>query len=432
MDLIVTKSVSRFARNTVDSLTTVRKLKERGVEVYFQKENIYTLDSKGELLITIMSSLAQEESRSISENVTWGQRKRFADGKVSMPYKQFLGYRKGGDGLPEIVPEEAEIVRSIYRMFMAGKNPTAIARSLTQQKIPTPGGKEKWQSATVESILRNEKYKGSALLQKRYTVDFLTKTMKVNEGEVPQYYVEDSHPAIILPEEWEAVQTEIARRKGKGKRHDCGSPFSGKILCGDCGSVYGSKVWHSNDKYRRVIWQCNHKYDSGEKCGTPHLREEYLKKLFVQALGHYMDDPDERLEGLQYVQRTMTDTTFIDADLEETEQKLELLSGMIRSCIMLNASATVTEREYRQQYEELTRQYEDLKVKYEELQDRRKQMNETAIIFGGMLFELWELEDVPVTFKESLWHTLVDHATVYADERIVFHFKDGTEITTML
>ena len=157
-----------------------------------------------------------------------------------------------------------------------------------------------------------------------------------------------------------------------------------------------------------------------------------MKDLFVQALGQYMDDPDERLEGLQYVQRTMTDTTFIDADLEETEQKLELLSGMIRNCIMLNASATVTEREYRQQYDELTRQYEDLKVKYEELQDRRKQMNETEIIFGGMLFELWELEDVPVTFKESLWHTLVDHATVYADERIVFCFKDGTEVTTML
>ena len=210
------------------------------------------------------------------------------------------------------------------------------------------------------------------------------------------------------------------------------SPFSGKIFCGDCGGVYGSKTWHSTDKYRRVIWQCNHKYDSGEKCGTPHLREEELKNLFVQALGQYMDDPDERLEGLQYVQRTMTDTTFIDANLEETEQKLDLLSGMIRNCIMLNASATVTEREYRQQYEELTRQYEDLKVKYEELQDRRKQMNETAIIFGGMLFELWELEDVPVTFKESLWHTLVDRATVYADEQIVFLFKDGTEIITIL
>ena len=152
----------------------------------------------------------------------------------------------------------------------------------------------------------------------------------------------------------------------------------------------------------------------------------------MQALGQYMDDPDERLEGLQYVQRAMTDTTFLDADLEETEQKLELLSGMIRSCIMLNASATVSEQEYQQQYAELTRQYEEQKEKYEALQDQRKKMNETAIIFGGMLFELHELEDIPADFKESLWHTLVDHVTVYADERIVFSFKDGTEITTML
>lgn len=171
---------SRFARNTVDSLTTVRKLKDKGVEVYFEKENIWTMDSKGELLITIMSSLAQEESRSISENVTWGQRKRFADGKVSMPYKQFLGYRKGSDGLPEIVPEEAETVRTIYRMFIEGLSPNAIARHLTDTAVPTPAGKEKWQRQTVESILKNEKYKGSALLQKKYTVDFMQKKMKAH------------------------------------------------------------------------------------------------------------------------------------------------------------------------------------------------------------------------------------------------------------
>ena len=145
IDLIVTKSVSRFARNTVDSLTTVRKLKDAGVEVYFEKENIWTLDSKGELLITIMSSLAQEESRSISENVTWGQRKRFADGKVSIPYGHFLGYRKGANGLPEIVPEEAEVVRTIYRMFIEGQSSNAIARHLTQQGIPTPAKKTVWQ-----------------------------------------------------------------------------------------------------------------------------------------------------------------------------------------------------------------------------------------------------------------------------------------------
>ena len=218
IDLIITKSVSRFARNTVDSLTTVRMLKERGVEVYFEKENIYTLDSKGELLITIMSSLAQEESRSISENVTWGKRKKMADGKVNLPYKHFLGYRKGEDGLPEIVPEEAVIVKDIFRMFLEGKSPAYIARHLTERGIPTPGGKPNWRPNTVESILTNEKYKGDALLQKTFCTDFLTKKFKVNEGEVPQYYVEGSHPAIIEPEIFDAVQVELKRRKQQGRQ----------------------------------------------------------------------------------------------------------------------------------------------------------------------------------------------------------------------
>ena len=170
IDLIITKSVSRFARNTVDTLTTVRKLKEKGVEVYFEKENIYTLDSKGELLITIMSSLAQEESRSISENVTWGVRRRFEDGKVSLPYKHFLGYEKGENGLPAIVEEEADIIRLIYRLFIYGKSPNYIASMLTEAGIPSPGGKALWRSNGIISILTNEKYKGSALLQICYWV----------------------------------------------------------------------------------------------------------------------------------------------------------------------------------------------------------------------------------------------------------------------
>ena len=379
-------------------------------------------------MLSILASYAQEESLSNSENMKWRIHSNFQNGLAWNP--TLLGYRYN-HGSYTIEPKEAETVRLIFDSYLEGMGATAIAKMLNESTAVSRFGNG-WGQRSIMQILQNYTYTGNLLLQKKYTMDFLIKTMKVNEGEVPQYYVEDSHPAIIKPVEWEAVQVEMEQRRSKGRRHDCGSPFSGKIFCGDCGSVYGSKTWHSTDKYRRVIWQCNHKYDSGEKCGTPHLREEDLKDLFVQALGQYMDDPEDRLEGLQYVQRTMTDTTFIDADLEEAGQKMELLSGMIRNCIMLNASATVTEREYLQQYEELTRQYEDLKVKYEALQDRRKQMNETAIIFGGMLFELRELDEISVTFKESLWHTLVDHATVYADERIVFHFKDGPEITTML
>ena len=255
IDRIITKSVSRFARNTVDTLTTVRKLKEKGVGVTFEKENIDTLDSKGELFITIMSSLAQEESRSISENVTWGWRKRIADGKVSVAYSHFLGYEKGPDGNMQIVEEEAKVVREIYAMFLDGKTPSGIAAALTKRSVPTPAGKATWQASTVKSILSNEKYRGDALLQKTFTVDFLTKKAKVNEGEAPQYYVENSHPAIVSAEVFELVQAELAKRRQRGGRTSAVTPFSGRLVCGECGAYFGSKVWHSTDAYRSVIYR---------------------------------------------------------------------------------------------------------------------------------------------------------------------------------
>ena len=216
IDLIVTKSVSRFARNTVDSLTTIRKLKEHGTEVYFEKENIWTFEGRGELLLTIMSSLAQEESRSISENVRWGQRKKAADGKYSLNYSHFLGYDKGPDGKLVVNREQAEVVRKIFGGFLSGKSAFQIAKDLTLDKIPTPSGKDKWNVTTVQSILSNEKYRGDALLQKTFSIDFLSKGRIKNEGQVPQYYVEDDHEAIIPAATFERVQEEIERRKKAG------------------------------------------------------------------------------------------------------------------------------------------------------------------------------------------------------------------------
>ena len=239
IDLIVTKSVSRFARNTVDSLTTVRKLKDEGIEIYFEKENIWTLDSKGELLITIMSSLAQEESRSISENVTWGQRKRMADGKVSFAYSRFLGLDKDKEtGKIVVNPEQAETVRLIFHLFLEGMTPHSIAANLTSRGIKTPAGKDVWNQQTVRRMLSNEKYKGDALLQKEFTVDFLQKKMKKNEGEIPQYYVEGNHEAIISPAVFDMVQAEIAKRTKSGSRYSGVSIFSNKIKCADCGENY--------------------------------------------------------------------------------------------------------------------------------------------------------------------------------------------------
>jgi len=428
IDLIVTKSVSRFARNTVDSLTTVRKLKDKGVEVYFEKENIWTMDSKGELLITIMSSLAQEESRSISENVTWGQRKRFADGKVSMPYKQFLGYKKGADGLPEIVPEEAETVRAIYRMFMEGMSTNAIARHLTENGVPTPAGKTDWLRQTVESILRNEKYKGSALLQKRYTVDFLQKRMKVNEGEVPQYYVEHSHPAIIAPEEWERVQLELHRRKDNSRRTLCNGPFAGKLICGDCGEIFGSKVWHSNSKYRRTIWQCNAKFKGDKKCTTPHLYEDDIKELFVVALSKLMVNREALLEDGRLIRHELMDTVAIDTECEELLQEMDVVAGLIQKCVNENAVQAIDQDEYINRYNVLVERHEKAQSRYDSLQKKRERRLLQADVMSRFLFAITELDTLQLQFDPVLWHSTVDHVTVYADECLEFHFMNGIDV----
>ena len=321
IDLIITKSISRFARNTVDSLTTVRKLKEKGVEIYFEKENIWTLDAKGELLITIMSSLAQEESRSISENTTWGKRKSFADGKASVGFKTFLGYDRGPNGEFVINEEQAVTVRYIYKRFLEGFTPYHIAKELTEMGVETPAGKDKWHQSSVTSILTNEKYKGDALLQKYYTKDFLTHKQVVNNGEVPQYYVEGHHEGIVTADQYEQVQAEFLRRKGMQKYSGVGL-FSSIIRCGECGSWYGAKVWHSNDKYRKVIYRCNNKYADGCKCKTPHINEDELKKLFIKAANELFSEREEILANTKVMMEMVCETDSLDRDLQVASQNL--------------------------------------------------------------------------------------------------------------
>lgn len=284
IDLILTKSISRFARNTVDTLQTVRNLKAAGVEVIFEKENLHTFDPKCEVMLTIMSSLAQEESRSISENVRWGQQKSMRDGKVHVAYSRFLGYRKGADGRLEIVEEEAKIIRMIYEMFIAGKTIRSIAEHLTEEGISTPAGKRIWSVSTIRSILSNEKYKGDALLQKTYTVDYLTKEVRKNDGEVRQYLVENSHDPIIEPEVFDHVQALLPQRAKTRAKTRGNHPFVGRIICGDCGEFYGHKVWRIRSTGEHYdVWYCNHKYD-GVRCMTPPLREDDIQTAFISLL----------------------------------------------------------------------------------------------------------------------------------------------------
>lgn len=426
IDLIITKSVSRFARNTVDSLTTIRSLKEHNVECYFEKENIWTFDGKGELLLTIMSSLAQEESRSISENCTWGQRKRFADGKVTVPFKRFLGYDMGPDHNLVVNPEQAKLVKRIYGMFLQGQSPFQIARTLTEEGIPSPGGKDHWNPSNIKSILTNEKYKGDALLQKSFTVDFLTKKKKANEGEIPQYYVKDNHEAIIDPETFEMVQTLMATRTKGRNRKSSVSIFSSKVKCGDCGSWYGPKVWHSNDAYRKVIWQCNHKFD-GQKCATPTLTEDEIKELFLRAANQVIDQKEQFIAIYEQVLSRSLDTTALEGELSELEAEINIAAELIEECIKENAHVAIDQAEYQKRYDALVARFDKAKARHTEVTDLIAERMARKHQIETYLKNLRSRE--PLTeFRETDWLAMVDYITVHSKDDIRVAFKDGTEI----
>ena len=427
IDLIVTKSVSRFARNTVDSLTTVRQLKEKGVEIYFEKENIWTLDSKGELLITIMSSLAQEESRSTSENCTWGQRKRFSDGKVTVPFNRFLGYDRGEDGNLVVNSEQAQTVKKIYGLFLKGKSPHMIAKKLTEEGISTPGGKEKWSPQSIRSILTNEKYKGDALLQKSYTVDFLTKEKKINEGEIPQYYVRGNHEAIIEPEVFDLVQKQMALRKSGKNRLSSVSIFSSKIKCGDCGSWFGQKVWHSNDKYRKAVWQCNHKFSGENKCQTPHLTEEEIQMLFIKAANQLIENKSEIISDFRAFKVTMFSTNKLELEQTDLESEVNAVAALIQECINQNAKIALDQEEYEKRYNELVARFDKAKARHDKISRLIVEKQARKELVEAFLAQLERL-DLITTFDEDVWLSLIDSVTVRSKEDISFTFKDGTEI----
>ncbi|HEN0711919.1 TPA: recombinase family protein [Streptococcus agalactiae] len=293
VDRILVKSISRFTRNTLDCIKYVRELKELGVGVTFEKENIDSLDSKGEVLLTILSSLAQDESRSISENATWGIRKKFERGEVRVNTTKFMGYDKDENCKLIVNPQQAETVKFIYGKFLEGYSPESIAKYLNDNEIPGWTGKANWYPSAIQKMLQNEKYKGDALLQKTFTVDFLTKKRVQNDGQVNQYYVENSHEAIIDKDTWELVQLELERRKAYREEHQIKSyimqnddnPFTTKVFCAECGSAFGRKNW-TTSRGKRKVWQCNNRYRVKGQigCQNNHIDEETLEKAVVMAV----------------------------------------------------------------------------------------------------------------------------------------------------
>jgi site-specific DNA recombinase len=421
VELIITKSLSRFARNTVDCLTTIRKLKEHNVEVYFEKENIYTLDSKGEMLLAILASFAQQESMSLSSNVTWGIRKRFSDGKVSLPYKQFLGYEKGEDDLPKIVEEEAKIIRLIYKLFLEGWSALSIAKHLTKMGVKTPGGKDLWRTTTVKSILINEKYHGNAILQKSYTVDYLTKKKKMNEGEIPKYFVENSHPAIVTQEQYLLVQEELNRRTKTPGLISTANCFSGRLICGDCGSQFGPKVWHSTSKYKRVVWQCNHKFQGEKKCRTPHFYEEDIKKAFISVVEEVLENRVSIISNLDLMLKEILSPDKLELKIRKAKEQIKNLESKLKDCVLENARKPLDQEEYQKRYVPMAEEYGGRQQALAELETELENLLGRREIIGKYLSTI----EGAAMADMSLWVVMVEKAVVGLDGNIEFVLHDG-------
>jgi DNA invertase Pin-like site-specific DNA recombinase len=429
---IVTKSVSRFARNTVTTLQTIRRLKAAGVSVFFEKENIDTFDGKGELLVTIMSSLAQEESHSISQNVTWGQRKRMQDGKVSMPYKSFLGYKKGEDGKPEIVPEEAAIVQRIYNLYICGYSFRQICDELTADNIPTPKGRDAWSVTTVKSILTNERYMGDALLQKTFTADYLNKVVKKNKGEVEQFYVTDSHPAIVSKEVFEVVQAEIAKNNKIGNGFSNASPFSSKVFCPLCGKQYTRRTFTTTDcrkKTYRLVWQCTEKYRvRGQLCPSDSIWEDDLKFVFVMAFNQVLAEKDHYIDLMLPIADLLCDTTVLDKDERELTERAEGIYSQMTALVKDTSKMTKDHDAYIAEYSELDKRYKEVKerlagISEEKLARRVKRDNILRFIKS-----LEKEKTILTEFDEHRFRIMVESITVHSKKDVAVLFKNGIKV----
>jgi hypothetical protein len=377
-----------------------------------------------------VASIAQEESRSISQNVTWGKRVSFQEGKVSFAYKSFLGYKKEKDKL--VIDEaEAVIVKMIYRMFLVeGKTPSGIASHLTSLHIKTPMGKStKWTHNTIDSILRNEKYKGDALLQKKYTINYLNHTLVKNTGQISQYYVENNHPAIIDSDMWEQIQIELARRDELGAKYSSNDIFASKLICEDCGGFYGKKKWHSNSKYSRFVYQCNRKFDKDkETCHTPNLMEEEIKLKFIEAYNLTMKDKKRIIQDSIEMIGFLTDTTQLGIDIENLNDEMLVTSELVNKLIKDNSKSNLTHEDYDKKYIELTKRYVLMKQKQDNLIKERDNKKVQSINLKSFIANLKRVDDKLSEWNEQIGMFLVKNAIVHRDYKITFKFYNDKEI----
>ena len=442
VDMIIVKSISRFARNTLDCLKITRMLRELKVDVYFEEQNLHSIDPSSEFYISIYGSVAQSESENISHNVAWGKARSAKDGNVFFAYKSFLGYRRGADGKPEIDPEQANTVRRIYDRFLAGDSLQQIANGLTADGIPTPMSRTVWQASVVQSILSNEKYKGDALLGKTYVEDCISKKVRVNAGERPQYYVENNHPAIIDAATFARVQEELARRASKRKVKQTGTTteqgkYCGKyaltelLICGECGTPYRRCTWTVGGK-KRIVWRCINRLDYGKKyCHhSPTMEEAPLQNAIMDAvLKTAQIDPNILQTLKQHIRLGLGAGAGEDKSVEiqiRIAQIDQEFKSLLNSVTAENQQELLTDPRITDLMTE-KRQLEKELAEYAAAEQHRQN---TASRLDNIFTILDGMKNHPLTYDDAVIRQILQCVIVESKEKIKVVFIGGMEVET--
>lgn len=439
IDMILVKSISRFARNTVDCLHYTRMLKTLGIDVYFEEQGIHSIKSDAEFYISIYGTIAQSESENISANVKWGKLQSAKEGKVAFMYKNFLGYRKGTDGNPEIDEEQAETVKIIYDRFIAGDSLKQIAEKLQNEKRLSPSGKSEWSTATIRSILSNEKYKGDAIINKTFTVDCLTKEIRKNNGERPKYYVENNHPAIIDAETFGRVQEELARRVGKKKVKEIGTKteqgkYSSKyaltelLICGECHTPYRRCTWTAHGE-KRIVWRCVKRLDYGKKyChNSPTLEESRIQAAIVNAIQKFAQQDTQLFKNLKsHIERGINDVLREDDSLD-IQLRLAAVEKEINE--LFNTISVDTIESFDEgKAEELLSEKNKLQAE----SDRLAELNQKDKNKQSRIAEITELLDGiknrTMEYDDRLVRQIIEAVIVESKEKIKVIFLGGYEM----
>ena len=439
IDMILAKSVSRFARNTVDTLNFTRELRSLGIPVVFEEQNINSIYPESEFLITLHGAFAQAESESTSSRVRWGKRQAMKSGHVAMQYKQLLGYEKGPDGKPRIVPEQAETVRFIYDRYLAGDSIREIKAALEGREIPTVSGKTEWMASHIRSILTNEKYCGDVLLQKTFIQDCISKKVIPNTGQLPKYLIQNHHEGIVSRETFDAVQLEMARRNAKAGATRKSTPtgrgkYSGKhvlsnlLFCGECGTAYRRCVWTQRG-VKRPVWRCVSRLDYGKKFCTqsPTLDEEPLQQAILAAVNAVMLDRDTLARQLTAVMEwELAPMLGESMSLADIDRALEELSSQFNS-LLAEASANPAE-DYTERFRELSESTTRLKERKAQLEGACQEQGRLQNRLRAVSAAMEHMTAALTEWDEEVIHQLLEKVTVLSREKIRVTFRDGREI----